>query len=90
MFQCVAESISYNGHQSITTLASNLPYLDRNPRIHSSSASTAIHMDPDPDPDVLVNTMSIGLYDISHQVATRLPIIYVVLPHILHQTSVQL
>ena len=31
-------------------------------------------MDPDPDPDVLVNTMSIGQYDISNQVATRLPI----------------
>ena len=31
-------------------------------------------MDADPDPDVLVKTMSIWQYDISHQVATRLPI----------------
>ena len=37
--------------------------------------STVIHMNPDPDPDILVNAMSIGQYDISHQVATRLPIL---------------
>ena len=59
--------------------ASKLPYLDRNPRIQSSSASTATHMDPDPDPDILVNAMSLGQYDTPHQVATRFPF-NVVLP----------
>ena len=47
-------------------------------------------MNPDPDPDALVNAMSIGQYDTSHQGATRLPILHVVLPHILHRISVQL
>ena len=52
---------------------SKLPYLDENPRMHTSSVNTATYRDPDPDPDVLVNAMSLGQYDTPHQVATLFP-----------------